>query len=103
MYAIIEVGGRQEKVSVGDVLDVESIPNKKDKDVTFSHVLLLSDEDKISVGRPYVKGAKVAAEVLEHLRGKKVLSFKYRRRKSSRRLKGHRQSLTKVRITEITL
>ena len=99
MYAIIQVGGRQEKVSVGDSLLIDRISNKKD--VTFSHVLLLSDGDKVSVGMPYVKGAKVAAEVLEEAKGPKLISFTYRRRKSSRRTKGHRQALTRVKITDI--
>ncbi len=99
MYAIIETGGKQEKVMVGDILNIERISNKKD--VTFSHILLLCDGDKVEVGRPYVKGAKVTAEVLGQIRGKKVISFIYRRRKSSRRIHGHRQELTRVKITDI--
>lgn len=100
MYAIIETGGKQEKVAVGDVLNVELLTNKKD--VTFSKVLLVADGDKVEVGTPYVKGAKVSAEILEQLRGPKVIAFTYRRRKSSRRIHGHRQSLTKIKITDIT-
>ncbi len=100
MYAIIETGGKQEKVAVGDVLTIERISNKKD--VTFNHVLLLCDADKVEVGQPYVKGAKVSAEVLEQTKGAKVITFRYRRRKSSRRIRGHRQKLTKIKITEIS-
>lgn len=100
MYAIIETGGKQEKVGVGDVLNIERISNKKE--VTFQHVLLLCDGDKIEVGQPYVKGAKVSAEVLGQIRDEKVIAFKYRRRKSSRRIHGHRQYLTKIKITEIS-
>jgi len=99
MYAIIETGGKQEKVAVGDILNVELLTNKKD--VTFNKVLLLSDGDKVEVGKPYVKGAKVSAEILEQFRAPKVIAFTYRRRKSSRRIHGHRQSLTKIKITEI--
>ncbi len=99
MYAIIDVGGKQEKVEVGDCLTINRIDNKKD--VTFSHVLLLSDADKVEVGSPYVKGAKVLGVVLGQTRGPKVVSFKYRRRKSSREKIGHRQDLTKIKITEI--
>ena len=99
MYAIIQTGGKQEKVAVGDVLTIERVSNKKD--VTFNHVLAICDEDKFEVGRPYVKGAKVSGEVLGQVRGPKTVSFKYRRRKSSKRTKGHRQALTKVKITEI--
>jgi large subunit ribosomal protein L21 len=100
MYAIIQTGGKQEKVTVGDILTVELLPDKKD--VTFQEVLLVADSDKISVGQPFVKGAKVKAEILEEIRGKKSISFKYRRRKSSKRIHGHRQELTKIKITDIT-
>ena len=100
MYAIIQTGGKQEKVVVGDVLNIERIPNEKD--VTFAHVLLLCDNDNVQIGQPYVKGAKVTGEVVEQVRGAKVISFRYRRRKSSRRIHGHRQELTKVKITEIS-
>jgi len=99
MYAIIATGGKQEKVAVGDVLTVDRIPNKKD--VTFSHVLLLCDGDRVEIGQPFVKGAKVTAEVLGDVRGPKLIAFTYRRRKSSRRTRGHRQELTKVKITDI--
>jgi len=101
MYAIIQTGGKQEKVAVGDVLNIERIPDKKN--VSFAQVLLLSDNDKVEIGQPYVKGAKVTGEVLEQVRGVKVISFRYRRRKSSRRIHGHRQELTKVKITGISL
>ncbi|MFH0877213.1 MAG: 50S ribosomal protein L21 [Candidatus Omnitrophota bacterium] len=99
MYAIIQTGGKQEKVNVGDVLTVERLPKKKD--VSFAHVLALCDGDKIEIGHPFVKGAKVNAQILGEVRGEKSVSFKYRRRKSSRRTRGHRQTLTKVKITEI--
>ncbi len=100
MYAIIDVGGKQEKVTVGDIVSIDRIQNKKD--VTFSHVLMVCDGDKVEVGTPFVKGAKVSAVVLAQTRGPKVISFKYRRRKSSREKIGHRQDLTKVKITEIS-
>jgi large subunit ribosomal protein L21 len=100
MYAIIEAGSKQQKVSVGDVLTIERISNKKE--VTFSHVLLLGDGEKVVVGQPYVKGAKVNAEVLGEIRDRKVIAFKYRRRKSSRRVHGHRQFLTRIKITGIS-
>ncbi len=99
MYAIIQTGGKQQKVSVGDVLNIERIPNKKE--VTFGHVLLLGDGENVTVGQPYVKGAKVNAEILGEIRDRKVIAFTYRRRKSSRRVHGHRQTLTKIKITDI--
>jgi large subunit ribosomal protein L21 len=100
MYAVIETGSKQYQVNVGDTLAIELIDKKKE--VTFHHVLLVSDGDKVSVGQPYLKGAKVSAEVLGTIRGPKQVSFKYRRRKSSRRLHGHRQDLTQIKITDIT-
>lgn len=100
MYAIIETGGKQHKVSVGDVLTIERIPNKKD--VTLSHVLLVCDGENVEVGKPYVKSAKVSAQVLAQERGPKLIAFTYRRRKSSRRIHGHRQELTRIKITEIS-
>ena len=100
MYAVIQTGGKQYKVNAGDVLAVECIDNKKD--VTFHQVLLICDGEKVSVGQPYLKGAKVTAEVLGAIRGPKLISFRYRRRKSSRRLHGHRQDLTHVKIKDIS-
>lgn len=101
MYAIIETGGKQEKVAVGDVVAIERIPNEKS--VTFDHVLLVVDGEKLEVGQPYLPKAKVKGEVVEHFLNKKVVSFIYRRRKSSRRIVGHRQELTRVKITDIAL
>ena len=80
MYAIIQTGGKQQKVSVGDILNIERIPNKKE--VTFGHVLLLGDGENVTVGQPYVKGAKVNAEILGEIRDRKVIAFTYRDRKS---------------------
>ncbi len=101
MYAIIQTGGKQEKVSVGDVVSIERIDNKKS--VTFHDILLVADGDKVVVGTPHVKGAKVAAEVLGEIRTPKVIAFTYRRRKSSRRIHGHRQTLARVKITDISV
>jgi large subunit ribosomal protein L21 len=101
MYAIIQTGGKQEKVVVGDVVSVERIDNKKS--VTFHDVLLVADGEKIIVGTPHVKGAKVAAEIVEEFRTPKVIAFTYRRRKSSRRIHGHRQTMTRVKITDISV
>ncbi|MFA5038514.1 MAG: 50S ribosomal protein L21 [Candidatus Omnitrophota bacterium] len=100
MYAVIQTGGKQYKVSAGDVLSVECLEQKKS--VTFDEVLILCDGEKISVGQPFLKGAKVKAEVVGQTRGPKSTSFKYRRRKSSRRIHGHRQDLTTVKITDIS-
>jgi len=99
MYAVIETGGKQYKVSEGEILKIEKIDNKKT--VTFSNVLMISDGDKVSVGNPFLPSAKVTAEVLETGKAKKILVFKQKPRKGFRRLKGHRQLYTKVKIKSI--
>ncbi len=99
MYAIIETGGKQYRVSEGDTLDIEKIENKKS--VTFNNVLLTSDGDKVSVGSPYVSSAKVTAEVIDNKKAKKVLVFKQIPRKGHRKLRGHRQQYTTIKIKNI--
>jgi len=99
MYAIIEIGGKQYRVSEGDILEIEKIGNKKS--VTFNNVLMVSDSDKVSFGNPFLSSAKVTAEVLGNEKGKKVLVFKQKPRKGHRKLRGHRQTFTKVKIKNI--
>lgn len=101
MYAIIEVGTKQYKVTKGDTLEVEKQDTPKGKELSLGHVLLLSKEKKVEIGQPYLKGVQVKAEVIGCLRGKKAVSFKYRRRKSKHWKKGHRQELTRIKIKEI--
>ena len=101
MYAVLKTGGKQYRVAKDDVLTVEKLPAEAGSTVQFEEVLLLGG-DRVTVGAPFVEGAAVTAEVLEQLRGPKVVSFKKRRRKhSSQRRRGHRQYLTRVRITDI--
>lgn len=99
MYAVIETGGKQYKVSTGDVLDVELLENEKS--VTFTNVLLLADGEKVEIGTPYLKGAKVAAKVLGVNKDDKVTSFKYKAKVNYHRTIGHRQSYSRVQIEEI--
>lgn len=101
MYAVIRTGGKQYKVSPEDVLEIERIPGDAGDIVEFGDVLLLGGEGEPQIGAPLVAGATVAAELVGHHRGEKVIIFKKRRRQNSRRRNGHRQELTKVRITEI--
>ena len=101
MYAIIEVGAKQYTVKKGDIIEVEKQAVKEGKDITLNKVLLVSKAQKVEAGEPYVKDAKVEAVVLKHIKGEKVISFKYRRRKSSHWKKGHRQQLTRLKIKEI--
>lgn len=101
MYAVIRTGGKQYRVSVGDELTIERLAAEPGEVVQFNEVLMVGGASP-AVGAPMVAGAAVQAEVLEQGRGPKVYNFKRRRRKhSSKRLKGHRQDLTVVRVTEI--
>ena len=101
MYAIIETGGKQYRVEKGDVLSIEKLPAEAGEIVEVSNVLALGDENGLSVGKPYLRGAKVALKVLEQGRGDKILVFKYKPKKKYRRLKGHRQPFSKVLVDEI--
>ena len=101
MYAIIESCGKQYKVSEGDVVYFEKLDSEEGKKVTFSNVILVSNDDKIEVGAPYVKGVKVEGKVVAHGKAKKILVYKYKAKKNYRRTQGHRQPFTKVEITKI--
>ena len=103
MYAIIESCGKQYKVSEGDVVYFEKSDSEEGKKVTFSNVILVSNDDKIEVGAPYVKGVKVEGKVVAHGKAKKILVYKYKAKKNYRRTQGHRQPYTKVEITSIKM
>jgi large subunit ribosomal protein L21 len=103
MYAVIKTGGKQYRVAKDDVLTVESLSGDAGSTIEFAEVLMAGEGASITVGTPTVKGAKVVAEIVEQTRGPKLIAFKKRRRKNSRRKKGHRQDLTKVRITSISV
>jgi len=100
MYAVIRTGGKQYRVTEGQTLRVEKLPGAKGDKITFSEVLLLGGESP-KIGIPLVKGASVAAEILAEGRGKKIVVFKFRRRKNYRRKNGHRQPYTELKITGI--
>ncbi len=101
MFAVIKTGGKQYRVKEGDVLSVEKLAAEKGQVVHFDQVLLLEDGAQVQVGTPYLEKARVAAEVLEDYKDEKVIVFKKKRRKGYRRKKGHRQLLTRVRISGI--
>ena len=103
MYAVIEACGKQYKVTKGDVVFFEKLEVEEGKKVTFDKVVLLSDEGKVEVGAPYVKGIKVEGKVVAHGKGKKIIVFKYKAKKNYKRKQGHRQPYTKVEITAIKL
>ena len=102
MYAIIESCGKQYKVAEGDVVFFEKLDVEEGKKVTFDNVVLVSDDKKVEVGAPYVKGVKVEGKVVSHGKGKKILVYKYKAKKNYRRTQGHRQPYTKVEITKIS-
>lgn len=101
MYAIIETGGKQYRVSEGDVINVELLAADVDSTVEIDRVLAVGEGEKIQVGSPVVAGAKVVLKVLEHGKGKKVIVFHYKPKKNIRKKNGHRQPFTKVQIEKI--
>ena len=103
MYALVEYKGKQYKAEKGAVLSVDKLDAEKGAKIDVDTVLLVSDGDKISVGAPYVKGAKVQIVVEDSFRDKKVLVFKYKSKKDYHRLIGHRQNYTNVRVEDIVI
>jgi large subunit ribosomal protein L21 len=101
MYAVIETGGKQYRVTAGDTLEVERLPIEAGQTATFDRVLLVNNDGKLAVGAPVVANAAVVADVVEHKRGEKKLTFKMRRREGYHKTIGHRQELTVVKIKEI--
>jgi len=101
MYAIIEIGAKQYNVKKDDIIEVNKQEVKEGKEIKIDRVLLLSKDKKIEIGQPYLKDAKVNAEVLSQVKGEKLVSFKCRRRKSSHWTKGHREKLTRIKIKDI--
>lgn len=100
MKAVILTGGKQYLVSKGDKISVELLPGEKGGEVTFDKVLMIEGE-KQSVGTPYLTGAVVAGKILAQIKNKKVIAFKYKRRKGYHKIRGHRQMKTQVEITGI--
>ncbi len=100
MYAIIATGGKQYKVSEGDIITIEKLDTPAGENVTFDQVLGVCNR-KLKVGSPYVKGATVDGTVIEHGRGKKVTVYKYKRKEGYHKKNGHRQCYTKVQIDKI--
>ena len=101
MYAIFESGGKQYKASEGETIKIDKIDNKQS--VTFGNVMMVSDGDNISYGNPFLASAKISANVVETAKDKKVLVFHQKLRKGHRKLRGHRQQYTSVKINKITL
>ena len=100
MYAVIVSGGKQYRVSQGDVIYVEKLDNEVDSKLSFD-VLMLGSEDKVEFGNPTLAGAKVEGKVLGQVKGEKIIIYKYKSKKNYHRKAGHRQAYTKVEITSI--
>jgi large subunit ribosomal protein L21 len=100
-YAIIRSGGRQHRVTEGDIVEVDFLNAEVGKEGLFADVLLIGDGDSITHGSPLISGATVHGEVVEQKKDKKVIAFKFRRRKGYHRTVGHRRKLTRVKITQI--
>ncbi len=102
MYAVIVSGGKQHRVSEGEVLKVEKLHVEAGSSVDFDQVLLVANDEDVKIGAPVVEGAKVTAEVVSHGRGKKVRIIKFKRRKHHMKQMGHRQWFTEIKITGIS-
>ena len=101
MYAVIKTGGKQYKVTEGDVLKVEKLNAEVNTTVELTEVLLVAGGDNVKVGKPLVEGTRVVVEVLSQGKGPKVINFKYKPKKASHRKRGHRQLFTEVKVTSI--
>lgn len=102
MYAVVQTGGKQYKVSPGNVLRVEKLAGDVGQPVTFDRVLMVSDGETVTIGQPVLADAAVNGQIVEQGKAKKILVFKYKRRKRYRRKQGHRQPYTAVRIEDIS-
>jgi large subunit ribosomal protein L21 len=103
MYAVIKTGGKQHKVSEGDVIAIEKINGDKGDAIVFDQILMVEKDGDIRIGRPVVEGAKVTGEILTQTKGDKLIVFKMKKRKGFHKKNGHRQQLTSMRIKEISI
>jgi large subunit ribosomal protein L21 len=101
MYAVIKTGGKQYKVEEGTVLQVEKLEQNEGDKIEFNDILMYSDGENVTLGNPLVENAVVKAEIIKQAKDKKVLVFKYKRRKGYRRMRGHRQHFTEIKINSI--
>ena len=103
MYAVIKTGAKQHKVTEGDVLSIEKLEGEKGAKVVFKEVLMVSDDKNVKVGKPFVEGAQVTGEIIAQKKGPKIHVFKMTRRKGFKKKTGHRQELTSMKITKISI
>ena len=103
MYAVVKSGGKEYRVSKGDILRVEKMGGEVGDKVAIKEVLLVSQEDQVRVGNPYLANAVVTGEIIQEIKGRKVQTFKMKKRKNYRRFKGHRQTYTYLKVNDISL
>ena len=103
MYAVIKTGAKQHKVTEGDVLSVEKLVGNKGDEVVFNEVLMLSDDKEVKIGKPFVDGAKVVGQIIAQKKGPKLIVYHMKRRKGFHKKNGHRQNLTSMKITKISM
>ena len=103
MYAVVKTGGKEYRISQGDLIRVEKMEGKVGDQVTMKDILMVSHEGQVQVGNPLLANAVITGEIVQQVKGKKVLSYKMKRRKNYRRMKGHRQIYTYLRVSEIAL
>ncbi|MGA3280457.1 MAG: 50S ribosomal protein L21 [Smithella sp.] len=103
MYAIIKTGAKQHRVAEGDVLSVEKLDGNKGDEVVFNKILMLSNDKEVKIGKPFVDGAKVVGQIIAQKKGPKLIVYHMKRRKGFHKKTGHRQSLTSMKITKISM
>ena len=103
MYAVIKTGGKQHRVTEGEILNIEKVAGEKGDEVIFSEVLMIAHEGDVRVGAPLLEGAKVTGEILAQTKGRKIDVFKMKRRKGYHKKTGHRQQLTNMKIKAISI
>ena len=101
MYAVIQTGGKQYRVSPGEEVKVEKLPGEVGDPVAFDKVIIVSDGESVQIGKPYVENTSVVGKLTRHGKNRKIIVFKYKRRKGYRRKKGHRQQFSMVKIEDI--
>lgn len=101
MYAVIQTGGKQYRVKEGDMFFVEKLPGEKNQKIVFDNILMVNGDSGLQIGTPTLQTARVACEVVEQFRAKKILVFKVKRRKKYRNRQGHRQYYTRLRVVQI--
>jgi len=103
MYAVVKTGGKEYRISQGDLIRVEKMAGEVGDQVTMKDILMVSHEGQVQVGNPLLANAVITGEIVQQVKGKKVLTYKMKRRKNYRRTKGHRQTYTYIRVNDISL